>query len=63
MDQQELLENELKKYQQKLSQMQHDWSATKGESHYGNEYLETQIKVYCAMIVQLKSEIIKLKKT
>lgn len=62
MDQLDRLETELKNYQLKLSQLQHDWSISKEGSRYGNEYLETQIKVYQDMILQLKNEIFKLKK-
>ncbi len=56
------LEEELKKYNKKLSQMKKDWAATKEGSRYGNEYLETQIKVYQAMIGDTKLAIFEEKK-
>jgi hypothetical protein len=56
------LEAELEKYQKKLRQMQSDWSATKGGSRYGDEYLETQVKVYQEMILGVKKEILRMKK-
>ncbi|KKQ69210.1 MAG: hypothetical protein US90_C0018G0054 [Candidatus Shapirobacteria bacterium GW2011_GWE2_38_30] len=40
------LEKELDLYRKKLTQMQKDWSASRGGSRYGDEYLEMQIKVY-----------------
>jgi hypothetical protein len=55
------LEDELDKYEKKLKEMQVNWSATKGGSRYGDEYLETQIKVYQSMIAEVKREIMKLK--
>jgi len=56
----ERLEEELKKYEKRLSRMQKNWAATKSGSAYGEEYLEIQIKVYGQMIVGLKKEILKL---
>lgn len=58
----EKLELELEKYKKKLGEMQKSWSETKGGSRYGDEYLEVQCKVYTDMIVQIKEEILKLKK-
>lgn len=58
----EKLEAELKKYQSKLKQMETDWAATKGGSRYGDEYLETQVKVYQSMIMAVKKEIIELRR-
>jgi cob(I)alamin adenosyltransferase len=55
----ERLEAELEKYQKKLEQMQIDWAASRGGSRYGDEYLETQIKVYKAMIEEVKKELLK----
>ena len=62
MDRLSSLKTELRKYQKKMVQIQHDWSASKEGSRYGDEYLETQIKVYRDMILQVKTEIAKLKK-
>lgn len=56
------LEAELKKYTDKFTQMQADWAETKPGSHYGNEYLEMQIKVYQEIIAGLKAQIVDLKK-
>lgn len=56
------LEIELKKYQEKLVEMVQSWSATKGGSRYGDEYLETQIKVYQSMIAEVKKELLELKR-
>ncbi len=56
----EELEIELEKYQKKLRQLETDWSASRGGSRYGDEYLETQVKVYQAMIVDVNKEIHKL---
>jgi hypothetical protein len=56
------LEMELEKYKRKLREMEIDWAATKAGSAYGNEYLEVQCKVYMDMIIQVKEEILKLKK-
>ncbi len=47
---------DLKKYKEKLAQMTKDWAATRGGSRYGDEYLETQIKVYQAMIAEIVKE-------
>lgn len=47
---------DLKKYKEKLAQMTKDWAATRGGSRYGDEYLETQIKVYQAMIAEIIKE-------
>jgi prefoldin subunit 5 len=58
----ERLENELKKYKEKVSEMQKNWSETRGGSRYGDEYLELQIKVYQSMIDELNGEILRLKK-
>ncbi|RLC35558.1 hypothetical protein DRH14_00610 [Candidatus Shapirobacteria bacterium] len=55
------LEQELKKYQTKLKQMQKDWSETKAGSRYGDEYLEMQIKVYNNMVNQVQQEIRQIK--
>ncbi|MBU1130160.1 hypothetical protein KKE45_02455 [Patescibacteria group bacterium] len=55
------LKKELKKYQSKLTQMQKDWAKSKVGSRYGDEYLETQIKVYNSMIQQIQQEILNLK--
>lgn len=62
MEKIERLESELKKYQEKLRQMEVDWAASRGGSRYGDEYLETQLKVYRNMIMQVKQEILVLKK-
>ncbi len=56
------LKRELRKYQKRLKQMQKRWSATKSGSRYGDEYLETQIKVYERMIGEVEGEIFKLRK-
>ena len=56
------LEKELKKYKKKLAQMEGDWAVTKQGSRYGDEYLEMQIKVYRAMIVDVKKQILEEKK-
>jgi len=56
------LEEELKRYEKKLKEMERNWAATKGGSRYGDEYLEVQCKVYRDMISQVSSEILKLKK-
>ena len=55
------LKRELKKYQGRLKRMQKLWSATRGGSRYGDEYLETQIKVYRRMILEVKREMERLK--
>ncbi len=54
----ERLEAEGEKYQKKLAQMMVDWAASKGGSRYGDEYLETQIKVYKAMIEDIRREML-----
>ena len=59
----EKLELELEKYKNKLGEMQKRWTETKGGSRYGDEYLEVQCKVYTDMIVQVKEEILRLKKS
>ncbi len=56
------LKSELEKYQTKLAEMQKNWAATKSGSRYGDEYLETQIKVYESFIFETKVEIAKLKR-
>ena len=58
----EKLEAELAKYQVRMDEMVKNWSATKGGSRYGDEYLETQIKVYQSMIAEIKMELYKLKR-
>ncbi len=55
-------ENELAGYQIKLDQLIKDWAATRGGSRYGDEYLETQIKVYTEMIRQVKEEMAEKKR-
>lgn len=55
------LEEELKKYEAKILQLQKDFAATRSGSAYGSEYLEVQVKVYQDMIIQTKREILKLK--
>jgi hypothetical protein len=59
-DKVERLTEELEKYQSRLDQMKKDWSASKGGSRYGDEYLETQIKVYQDMISAVKKELLAL---
>ena len=54
------LKRELIKYQGRLGRMQKNWSVTKSGSRYGDEYLETQIKVYRQMIVEVKREMARL---
>jgi flagellar motility protein MotE (MotC chaperone) len=56
------LNEELKKYERKVSQLQKDWTVTKAGSRYGDEYLETQIKVYQTMIRDTKAAIFEEKK-
>ncbi|HAP37418.1 hypothetical protein A2574_04010 [Candidatus Shapirobacteria bacterium RIFOXYD1_FULL_38_32] len=56
------LEKELDLYRKKLTQMQKDWSASRGGSRYGDEYLEMQIKVYQDMIISVKKEIFELRR-
>ena len=56
------LEEELAKYQGKLEEMIRNWSATKGGSRYGDEYLETQIKVYQSMIAEVQTELQRLRR-
>ncbi|MFA6518359.1 MAG: hypothetical protein WCV93_01755 [Candidatus Shapirobacteria bacterium] len=51
------LEEELEKYKDKLNQLQKDWASSKEGSRYGNEYLETQVKVYKAMIEEVEREL------
>jgi len=55
------LEEDLKKYEAKLSQLTKDWSETKGGSRYGDEYGLVQIKVYQDMIESIKKELVKMR--
>lgn len=48
---------DLKRYREKLAQMIKNWSATRGGSRYGDEYLEMQIKVYQQMVMDTMREI------
>jgi len=61
MDKLGKLEGELEKYEKKLRQLESDWAASKGGSRYGDEYLETQIKVYRKMMAEVREEIMSIK--
>ena len=56
------LRSELEKYQVKLNEMRKNWAASKSGSRYGDEYLETQIKVYESFIFDIQQELKSLKK-
>jgi len=56
------LEEELKKHEAGLRHMSQEYSETRGGSAYGVEYYEIQVKVYQAMINDVKAEIFKLKR-
>ena len=56
------LEEELKKSEVGLQHMSQEYSETRGGSAYGVEYYEIQVKVYQAMIEDIKTEILRLKK-
>ena len=60
LEKRERLERELERYREKLNQLQKDWAASKEGSRYGNEYLETQAKVYKAMVEEVEGELKKL---
>lgn len=52
------LQKQLKKYEKKYLQLKKEWSSTAKGSAYGNEYLDMQLKVYEARIIDIKKEIL-----
>jgi hypothetical protein len=57
----ERLEQELKKYEEKLRHLEVEFAATRSGSAYGSEYLEIQCKVYNDMVMGIKQEIVSQK--
>jgi hypothetical protein len=57
----EELEKELEKLEARLLHMAREYAETRGGSAYGVEYYEIQVKVYQAMIIDVKKEIQKEK--
>jgi len=58
----ERLEEELKKLDKQLVHMSTEYAQTRAGSAHGVEYYEIQVKVYQAMIVDVKQEILKLRR-
>ncbi len=58
----EELQAELAKLEGRLVHMAKEYAETRSGSAYGVEYYEIQVKVYQAMIVDVKKEIEKLSK-
>jgi len=56
------LKKELEEYKKKLAGLKVHWGSTRGESRYGDEYVEIQIKVYENFIMNTQQEIIRVKK-
>ena len=60
MTKREELERKLKRYQERYQKLQkHDKGPS---SRYGDEFREAQMRVLESMIVEIKQEIVKLKK-
>jgi len=58
----ERLEEELKKLEKQLLHMGTEYAQTRAGSAHGVEYYEIQVKVYQAMIIDVKQEILKLRR-
>lgn len=56
------LEDEQKKLEEKMKHMSAEYAQTRAGSAYGVEYYEIQVKVYQAMIADIRTEIVSLKK-
>jgi cob(I)alamin adenosyltransferase len=54
------LNADLERYQTKLFQLQKVWAKSKVGSRYGDEYLESQIRVYQSITDQVQEEITRL---
>lgn len=55
------LKEKLAKYEEKYQQLRLEWTRSSG-GRYGNEFIEMQLKVYEARIVDVKKELLEKKK-
>ena len=57
LDKKQMLQDELQRYEKKITQLKIDWSESRDGSRYGDEYGEIQIKVYTKMIEGIKNDL------